>query len=53
MTIQEIADLAVRTILQMIHDNRRMEFIVTPHYLKVRESTQKVILHQHKSKKRK
>ena len=50
---QEIADLAVRTILQMIHDNRRMEFIVTPHYLKVRESTKRVILHRKKYKTKK
>ncbi|MBO4632312.1 MAG: GntR family transcriptional regulator [Lentisphaeria bacterium] len=50
---QEIADLALMTILQMIHDKRRMEFIVTPHYLRVRESTKRVILHHNKSKKQK
>ena len=50
---QEIADLAVKTILQMIHDNRRMKFIVTPHRLVVRESTKKVILHHNSETKRK
>ena len=50
---QEIADLAVKTILQMIHDNRRMKFIVTPHRLVVRESTKKVILHYNNETKRK
>ena len=50
---QGIADLAVKTILQMIHDNRRMKFIVTPHRLVVRESTKKVILHHNNVTKRK
>ena len=50
---QEIADLAVKTILQMIHDNRRMNFIVTPHRLVIRESTKKVILHYNNETKRK
>ena len=50
---QGIADLAVNTILQMIHDNRRMKFIVTPHRLVVRESTKKVILHNNSGTKRK
>ncbi len=50
---QEIADLAVKTIPQMIHDNRRMKFIVTPHRLVVRESTKKVILHYNNETKRK
>ncbi len=50
---QGIADLAVNTILQMIHDNRRMKFIVTPHRLVVRESTKKVIFHHKNGTKRK
>ena len=50
---QAIADLAVKTILQMIHDNRRMKFIVVPHRLAVRESTRKVIFHQNKLKSEK
>ena len=52
---QTIADLAVKTMLQMIHEKRRAGFIITPHCLKIRESTQKIILHQnkHKSKKEK
>lgn len=50
---QTIADLAVKTILQMIHDNRRMKFIVTPHRLVVRESTKKVIFHHKNGTKRK
>lgn len=41
----EIGVLAVKTMLEMIHDGRRMKFIVTPHSLKVRESTKRVILH--------
>ena len=41
----EIGKIAVKTMLEMIHDGRRMKFIVTPHCLKVRESTKKVILH--------
>ena len=41
---QEIADQAVRILLQMIHDKRKIGFLFTPHSLKVRESTKKVIL---------
>lgn len=40
---QTIAELAVKTMLQMIRDRNRMGFIITPHFLKVRESTEKVI----------
>ena len=40
-----IGEIAVKTMLEMIHEGRRMKFIVTPHCLKVRESTKKVILH--------
>lgn len=40
-----IAELAVKTMLQMIRDGRRMKFIVTPHRLVVRESTMRIILH--------
>ena len=50
---QGIADLAVKTILQMVHDNRRMKFIVTPHRLVVRESTKKVIFHHNNKTNRK
>lgn len=50
---QTIADLAVKTIIQMIHDKRRMNFIVTPHRLVVRESTKKVIFHHKNETKRK
>ena len=50
---QGIADLAVKTILQMIHDNRRMKFIVTPHRLVIRESTKKVLLHNNNELKQK
>ena len=49
---QTIADLAVKTMLKMIHDKCRMGYIVTPHNLKVRESTKRVIL-QHKNNKTK
>ena len=48
----EIGEIAVKTMLEMIHDGRRMKFIVTPHCLKVRESTKRVIFH-HKHKKTK
>ena len=34
-----IGETAVRILLEMIHDHRRFGFIVTPHRLKVREST--------------
>ena len=44
---QTIADLSIKMMLKMIHDKCRMGYIVTPHCLKVRESTKKVIL-QHK-----
>ena len=47
---QTIADLAVKTMLQMIHDKRRMGFIITPHSLKIRESTKRVILHHNQTK---
>ena len=46
----EIGKIAVKTMLEMIHDGRRMKFIVTPHSLKVRESTKKVILHHNQTK---
>ena len=52
----EIGEVAVKTMLEMIHDGRRMKFIVTPHSLKVRESTKRIILHhnnKHKPKKEK
>ena len=39
-----IGEIAVKTMLEMIHEGRRMKFIVTPHSLKVRESTKRVIL---------
>lgn len=41
---QEIADLAVKAMLEMIHDRRRFDCIVTPHCLKVRESTKRAVL---------
>jgi len=44
----EIGEIAVKTMLEMIHDGRRMKFIVTPHSLKVRESTKRIILHHNK-----
>ena len=47
---QETADLAIETILQIIHDNRRMKFIVTPYRLAVRESTKKIIFQHNKPK---
>ena len=52
---QTIADMAMETMLKMIHDKCRMGYIITPHCLKVRESTKKVILQhkKHKSKKEK
>ena len=50
---QEIAGLAMKTMLEMIHDRRRMDFIVTPHCLTVRESTKKVILHHNQVKPKK
>ena len=50
---QEIAGLAMKTMLEMIHDGRRMDFIVTPHCLTVRESTKKVILHHNQLKPKK
>ena len=40
---QEIADLAIKTILQMIHDKRRIDYVVSPYRLAVRESTNKII----------
>ncbi|MBO4630862.1 MAG: substrate-binding domain-containing protein, partial [Lentisphaeria bacterium] len=49
----EIGEIAVKTMLEMIHDGRRMKFIVTPHSLKVRESTKKVILHHNQTKLKK
>ena len=52
----EIGEIAVKTMLEMIHDGRRIKFIVTPHSLKVRESTKRIILHhnnKHKPKKEK
>ena len=52
----EIGEVAVKTMLEMIHDGRRIKFIVTPHSLKVRESTKRIILHhnnKHKPKKEK
>jgi DNA-binding LacI/PurR family transcriptional regulator len=45
---QEIAETAVRIMLEMIHNQRKLDFIVTPHRLTVRKSTQKVILHKNK-----
>ena len=42
---QTIADLAVETMLKMIHDKCRPRFIFTPHFLQVRESTNKVLFH--------
>ena len=50
---QTIADLSIKTMLKMIHDKCRMGFIVTPHCLKVRESTTKIILHHNKPKSKK
>lgn len=49
----EIGEIAVKTMLEMIHDGRRMKFIVTPHSLKVRESTKRVILHHKQMKPKK
>ena len=42
---QEIAERAVKAMLEMIYDRRRFKFVVTPHCLKVRESTKKVIVY--------
>ncbi len=50
---QTIADMAVETMLKMIHDKCRMGFIVTPHCLKVRASTKKVIFQHKKDKSKK
>ena len=50
---QTIADLAVKTMLKMVHDKCRMGFIVTPHCLKARESTKKVIIQDKKYKSKK
>ena len=50
---QTIADMAMETMLKMIHDKCRMGHIVTPHCLKARESTKKVILHHSKPKSKK
>ncbi len=47
---QEIAETAVRIMLEMIHNQRKIDFIVTPHRLTVRKSTQKVILYKNKIK---
>ena len=46
---QTIADLAVETMLKMIHDKCRPGFIFTPYFLQVRESTDKILFH-HQSK---
>ena len=50
---QTIADMAMETMLKMIHDKCRMGYIITPHCLKVRESTKKVILQHKKNKSKK
>ena len=50
---QTIADLSIKTMLKMIHDKCRMGYIITPHCLKVRESTKKVILQHKKNKSKK
>ena len=50
---QTIADMAVETMLKMIHEKCRTGCIVTPHCLKVRESTKKIILHHSKPKTKK
>ena len=42
---QEIADDAIRVMLEMIHDRRREKLIVTPHRLVVRESTRRILFH--------
>ena len=49
----EIGETAIKTMLEMIHDGRRMKFIVTPHCLKVRESTKRVIFHHNQEKPKK
>jgi len=40
----EIGETAVKTMLEMIRDRGRPQFIVTPHRLRVRESTERVLL---------
>ena len=50
----EIGETAVKTMLEMIRGRSRPKFIVTPHRLHVRESTERVLLrHSTKTKKEK
>ena len=46
----EIGETAVKTMLEMIRDRDRPQFIVTPHRLRVRESTERVLLRHSKPK---
>lgn len=50
---EEIGKAAVELMLEMIHNSRRMKYIVTPHRLTVRESTKKVLLHHNQPKSKK
>ena len=50
---EEIGKAAVELMLEMVHDRRRMKFVVTPHRLVTRESTRRVLLHHEKLKKEK
>ena len=49
----EIGETAVKTILEIIRDRGRPQFIVTPHRLRVRESTERILLRHSKPKTRK
>ena len=49
----EIGEAAVKTMLEMIRGRDRFRFIATPHRLRLRESTERVLLHHGKPKHRK
>ena len=42
---QEIADGAIRVMLEMLRDHRKVKWTVTPHRLAVRESTRRILFH--------
>ena len=45
---QGIAETAVKIMLELIRNQRRLGFIVSPHKLVIRESTKRILLHHNK-----